>query len=81
VKAYDIMAPAMNLFRHFHPNTKPILWRILLSQVCLYRVLKKISNDSTLKIGNYRSFQEMYEAFKDMYSIDAEEIKSTARSP
>jgi hypothetical protein len=72
-----IMKPAVNIFRDFHPNMKPILWRILLAQVCLYRALEKIRNDDTLNINNYPSFNEMSEAFEDMYAIDSKQIEWT----
>jgi hypothetical protein len=66
INAYKVMKPAMDIFRDFHPNRKPVLWRILLAQLCLYRALEKIRNDDNSKID------EMCEAFNDMYDIDSE---------
>jgi hypothetical protein len=65
------MAPAMNIFRRFHPNRKPVLWRILLTQVCLYRALERIRNDDNLKIDTYASYEKMCEEFNSMYNIDS----------
>jgi hypothetical protein len=46
--------------------------REILVQLCLYQALKNIHNDDTLNIDNYATFDEMCEAFNDMYNIDVE---------
>lgn len=66
---HKIMKPAVDIFRDFHPNRKPILWRILLAQLCLYRALEKMRNAGALEIDIYASSDEMLEDFNEMYDI------------
>ena len=68
------MKQPMDIIRDFHPNTKPVLWRILLAQLCLYQALKKINNDKSLKISKFESFDKMYESFNDICDIDPKQI-------
>jgi hypothetical protein len=41
-------------FDGFHPNTRPIFWRILLSQQWLYQVFKKIRREHKLEISTFK---------------------------
>lgn len=55
-----------NLFRilrGFHPADKPVFWRILLTQFCLYHVLTEIRNSKKLKIDEFESIEEIYKKF------------------
>jgi hypothetical protein len=42
---------ASNLFLNFHPETKPVLWRILITQACIYRTMFSLrkNKDTGLK--------------------------------
>ena len=79
IEAHKIMAPAMNIFRDFHPNMKPVLWRILLIQLCLYRPLNKMRYVYTSTF--YTSFEEFYKSFSYMYEIDSKQIEWKQISP
>jgi hypothetical protein len=40
---------------NFHPDTSPVLWRILLTQACLYRILKTTYKENTSIINIFNS--------------------------
>ena len=57
------------LFSYFHPKTRPVLWRVLITQAYLYKAILNIRNRSDIKTGLYRDF----DGFKAIVKI--EEIK------
>jgi hypothetical protein len=42
--------------KHFHPKLKPVLWRIMIAQVVLYRVLDKMQKDRNFTGSDLRSY-------------------------
>jgi hypothetical protein len=70
----DDLKKVINLFRDFHPNKKPILWRSILIQLCLYRMLEKIRYED-IKIRNFKSFDDMKKSFKDIYEFEDQLIE------
>jgi hypothetical protein len=42
----------VTLFSYFHPKTRPVLWRILLTQSFLYNAMKNIHNKEKIHLTN-----------------------------
>jgi hypothetical protein len=38
-----------DIFLDFHPEKKPVLWRILITQACIYRMIFSLSKDADVK--------------------------------
>lgn len=71
----------ISILLRFHPADKPVFWRILLTQLCLYKAIKKIGNLREAKIAQledknegrqatenvYTSIGNMYKLFEGMY--------------
>ena len=42
-RVFEELKGILFLFEGFHPRTRPVLWRMLVTQACLYRVLSQPS--------------------------------------
>jgi hypothetical protein len=71
-KADDIIVSIRGIIRHFHPNKKPVLWRILLTQLCLYHALKRIRNEPDHTLGDFIKYD--LKSFEEMYAIDRNRV-------
>jgi hypothetical protein len=53
------------IFSYFHPRTRPVLWRVLITQAYLYNAIKNIRNtDEEFNISNYDEFVKLFEIEK-----------------
>src|SRR5215212_8480158 len=53
------------IFSYFHPKTRPVLWRVLITQACLYNAIKNIGDaEKQLNISNYDEFVKLFEIEK-----------------
>jgi hypothetical protein len=50
----DSVALAMELFKDFHPSTRPVLWRALLAEACLSKLLIRAFEDHQAGDGSTR---------------------------
>ena len=58
-----LFEPLFTLFASnggFHPKTRPVLWRILITQVCLYQGLTRISKYHNLHFDNSDEFKTLF---------------------
>jgi hypothetical protein len=49
------------LFSYFHPRTRPVLWRVLLTQAFLYNAIKNIRNGKDFNTSNFDEFVNLFE--------------------
>jgi hypothetical protein len=72
-KKSDIIASQNNntfevfftIFSYFHPRTRPVLWRVLITQAYLYNAIKNIrNNEEEFNISNYDEFVKLFEIEK-----------------
>ena len=53
------------IFSYFHPRTRPVLWRVLITQVYLYNAIKNIRNsEEEFNISNFDEFMKLFEIQK-----------------
>ena len=55
----------ITIFSYFHPRTRPVLWRVLITQAYLYNAIKNIRNaDDKFNISNIDEFVKLFEIDK-----------------
>ena len=59
------LGTAKDIFSNFHPHTRPVLWRILVTQALLYRCIVKLSLERNMTSSQIKEF---------LISISKEEI-------
>jgi hypothetical protein len=53
------------IFSYFHPRTRPVLWRVLITQAYLYNAIKNIRNsEEEFNISNFDEFMKLFEIQK-----------------
>ena len=53
------------IFSYFHPRTRPVLWRVLITQAYLYNAIKNIRNaEEEFNISNFDEFVKLFEIEK-----------------
>jgi hypothetical protein len=52
------------IFSYFHPKTRPVLWRVLITQACLYNAIRNIRNSEEFNINNFDEFLKLFEIEK-----------------
>jgi hypothetical protein len=53
------------IFSYFHPRTRPVLWRVLITQAYLYNAIKNIRNsEEKFNISNFDEFVKLFEIDK-----------------
>jgi hypothetical protein len=48
-----------DLFRNFNPSTRPVLWRLLVSQSYVYNLIIRASGDNPYFIDSFKPFEEL----------------------
>jgi hypothetical protein len=69
---FEIM---FTLFSYFHPMTRPVLWRVLLSQAYLYNAIRNIRNNEG------RDITTDFDRFKKLFEIEETKLKCDWRQP
>jgi hypothetical protein len=61
----NIFEVFFTIFSYFHPRTRPVLWRVLITQVYLYNAIKNIRNtEEEFNISNFDEFMKLFELEK-----------------
>ena len=61
----NIFEVFFTIFSYFHPRTRPVLWRVLITQTYLYNAIKNIRNaEEEFNISNYDEFVKLFEIEK-----------------
>jgi hypothetical protein len=61
----------LTLFSYFHPKTRPILWRVLITQAYIYNAIAKIHSSGDLNLSN----------FDELFNIENTKLKCDWRQP
>ena len=69
----------INRFRDFHPNTRPVFWRIFLTQLCLYQLFKEIREDNTISFESHKVRDLLKQIIWKCKATKNEESKSIRR--
>ena len=56
------------LFSYFHPKTRPVLWRVLITQAYLYNAIRKIRNSED------KDLTTDFDKFKKLFDIEKIEM-------
>jgi hypothetical protein len=54
----------ITIFSYFHPRTRPVLWRVLITQACLYNAIRNIRNAKEFNTSNFDEFMKLFEIEK-----------------
>jgi hypothetical protein len=61
----NIFEVFFTIFSYFHPKTRPVLWRVLITQAYLYNAIKNIHNsEEEFNISNFDEFLKLFEIEK-----------------
>jgi hypothetical protein len=64
----------LTLFSFFHPKTRPVLWRVLITQAYIYNAITKIHTAGDLNITNF-------DQLKKIINIEGTKLKCNWRQP
>ena len=64
----------ITMFSYFHPKTRSVLWRILITQSFLYNAITNVRHTDSLCITNF-------EDIKNFFDIETTTIKSNWKQP
>ena len=64
----------LTLFSYFHPKTRPILWRVLITQGYIYNAITKIHSTEDLNLSNF-------DQLKKIFNIENTKLKCDWRQP
>ena len=64
------------LFSYFHPKTRPVLWRVLLTQAYLYNAIRNIRNTQE---KDYLTTN--FDKFKKLFEIEETKLKCDWKQP
>jgi hypothetical protein len=62
------------LFSYFHPKTRPVLWRVLITQAYLYNAIRNIRNSEGLDLTNF-------DEVKKLFDIEGTKLKCDWKQP
>ena len=58
------------LFSYFHPGTRPVLWRVLITQAYLYNAIINIRSNNGNSIKTNILSHENYDRFRSLFEIE-----------
>jgi hypothetical protein len=64
----------LTLFSYFHPKTRPVLWRVLITQAYIYNAITKIHTVGDLNITNF-------DQLKKIFNVEDTKLKCNWRQP
>jgi hypothetical protein len=60
----------ITMFSFFHPKTRPILWRVLITQAFLYKAIMNIRNVENLSLASFDDIKNFFDIEKTKTKCD-----------